>query len=92
MFISLSYYFLLTICTEILDFGYPQNTDTDTLKMYITTEGVKSERNLLVVRPPTSPIRCTLAHIISTGGLIQDHHASHWCHVLEARQHQVPQE
>ncbi|KAG9825714.1 clathrin adaptor, mu subunit, partial [Aureobasidium melanogenum] len=31
---------------EILDFGYPQNTDTDTLKMYITTEGVKSERNL----------------------------------------------
>ncbi|THY30969.1 clathrin adaptor, mu subunit [Aureobasidium pullulans] len=32
---------------EILDFGYPQNTDTDTLKMYITTEGVKSERNLV---------------------------------------------
>ncbi|EON65955.1 hypothetical protein W97_05197 [Coniosporium apollinis CBS 100218] len=29
---------------EILDFGYPQNTETDTLKMYITTEGVKSER------------------------------------------------
>ncbi|KAA8901719.1 Mu homology domain-containing protein [Sphaerosporella brunnea] len=31
---------------EILDFGYPQNTETDTLKMYITTEGVKSERNV----------------------------------------------
>lgn len=31
---------------EIIDFGYPQNTETDTLKMYITTEGVKS-----VVRP-----------------------------------------
>jgi AP-2 complex subunit mu-1 len=30
--------------TEIIDFGYPQNTETDTLKMYITTEGVKSER------------------------------------------------
>lgn len=29
---------------EIIDFGYPQNTETDTLKMYITTEGVKSER------------------------------------------------
>ncbi|GAB7346500.1 hypothetical protein MBLNU457_5188t1 [Dothideomycetes sp. NU457] len=29
---------------EILDFGYPQNTDTDMLKQYITTEGVKSER------------------------------------------------
>lgn len=32
---------------EILDFGYPQNTETDTLKMYITTEGVKSERNMI---------------------------------------------
>jgi AP-2 complex subunit mu-1 len=36
----------LTILTEILDFGYPQNTETDTLKMYITTEGVKSERTM----------------------------------------------
>ncbi|MCJ1426404.1 hypothetical protein MMC29_004307, partial [Sticta canariensis] len=32
------------VYAEILDFGYPQNTETDTLKMYITTEGVKSER------------------------------------------------
>ncbi|KAH8633664.1 ap-2 complex subunit mu-1 [Alternaria alternata] len=32
---------------EILDFGYPQNTETDTLKMYITTEGVKSERAMV---------------------------------------------
>lgn len=31
---------------EVMDFGYPQNTETDTLKMYITTEGVKSERNV----------------------------------------------
>lgn len=30
--------------TEILDFGYPQNSESDTLKMYITTEGVKSEQ------------------------------------------------
>jgi len=29
---------------EILDFGYPQNTETETLKMYITTEGVQSQR------------------------------------------------
>ncbi len=28
---------------EIMDFGYPQNSETDTLKMYITTEGIKSE-------------------------------------------------
>ncbi|KAM0282117.1 hypothetical protein ACHAQH_003157 [Verticillium albo-atrum] len=34
----------LTDYPEIIDFGYPQNTETDTLKMYITTEGVKSER------------------------------------------------
>ncbi|KAK5680762.1 clathrin associated protein complex medium subunit [Elasticomyces elasticus] len=33
---------------EILDFGYPQNTETETLKMYITTEGaVKSEQKAL---------------------------------------------
>ena len=31
---------------EILDFGYPQNTEMESLKMYITTEGVKSERAL----------------------------------------------
>jgi AP-2 complex subunit mu-1 len=41
---------MLTECSlraEILDFGYPQNTETDTLKMYITTEGVKSERAMV---------------------------------------------
>lgn len=31
---------------EIIDFGYPQNTETDTLKMYITTPGVKSESRI----------------------------------------------
>ncbi|CAG8490407.1 13700_t:CDS:10 [Acaulospora morrowiae] len=31
---------------EVLDFGYPQNSETETLKLYITTEGVKSERAL----------------------------------------------
>ncbi|KNE89349.1 hypothetical protein PSTG_17191 [Puccinia striiformis f. sp. tritici PST-78] len=29
---------------EILDFGYPQNSEIDTLKMYITTESIKSEQ------------------------------------------------
>ncbi|KAL7413856.1 intracellular protein transport-related protein [Mrakia frigida] len=38
---------------EILDFGYPQNSEIDTLKMYITTEGVKSE---LSVREDSSKI------------------------------------
>ncbi|KZZ96348.1 AP-2 complex subunit mu-1 [Ascosphaera apis ARSEF 7405] len=36
---------------EILDFGYPQNTDTDTLKMYITTEGVKTGNSLMKSQP-----------------------------------------
>lgn len=26
-----------------MDFGYPQNSEIDTLKMYITTESIKSE-------------------------------------------------
>ncbi|EGG02137.1 uncharacterized protein MELLADRAFT_91641 [Melampsora larici-populina 98AG31] len=38
---------------EILDFGYPQNSEIDTLKMYITTEGVKSEQ---AVREDSSKI------------------------------------
>lgn len=38
---------------EILDFGYPQNSEIDTLKMYITTEGVKSEQ---AVREESSKI------------------------------------
>lgn len=29
---------------EVLDFGYPQNTETNTLKMYITTEGITTEK------------------------------------------------
>lgn len=28
---------------EILDFGYPQNTDTGVLKTFITQQGVKSQ-------------------------------------------------
>lgn len=36
--------FYLYYVTEVLDFGYPQNSEADTLKMYITTESVKSER------------------------------------------------
>lgn len=28
---------------EVLDFGFPQNTDLNTLKQYITTESVKKE-------------------------------------------------
>ena len=47
---------------EILDFGYPQNTETDTLKMYITTEGVKSA----LANHPTDSSRITMQ---ATGAL-----------------------
>ncbi|RHZ49256.1 AP-2 complex subunit mu [Aspergillus thermomutatus] len=47
---------------EILDFGYPQNTDSDTLKMYITTEGVKSA----IANNPTDSSRITMQ---ATGAL-----------------------
>ena len=29
--------------SELLDFGYPQNTDTGILKTFITQQGVKSQ-------------------------------------------------
>jgi AP-2 complex subunit mu-1 len=29
--------------TEILDFGYPQNSDTGVLKTFITQQGIKSQ-------------------------------------------------
>lgn len=34
---------LLSFVTEILDFGYPQNTDTGILKTFITQQGVKTQ-------------------------------------------------
>lgn len=54
--------FILVRPVEILDFGFPQNSEIDALKMYITTESVKSE--LAVVRPsgtlcPTQRPVCT---------------------------------
>lgn len=29
--------------TEILDFGYPQNTDTGVLKTFITQQGIRTQ-------------------------------------------------
>ena len=45
---------------EINDFGYPQNSEIDTLKTYITTESIVST-DIAVVRFPFPPIsRCGL--------------------------------
>jgi AP-2 complex subunit mu-1 len=40
----------VVLMAEILDFGYPQTSDIDSLQMYITTESIKSER--AVLHPP----------------------------------------
>ena len=32
------------MCAEVLDYGYPQILQADILKMYITQEGVRSEK------------------------------------------------
>ncbi|SGY77651.1 BQ5605_C005g03687 [Microbotryum silenes-dioicae] len=47
---------------EILDFGYPQNSESDTLKMYITNEGVKSDA---AVREESSKITIQATGAIS---------------------------
>ena len=45
-FESVRYYVLTR--TEIIDFGYPQNSEIDTLKTYITTESIMSTATAIV--------------------------------------------
>lgn len=68
--------------TEILDFGYPQNSEIDTLKMYITTEGVKSE---LAVVSAAMFNRGLLLTRIAARGIAKDHYPSNWRHELEEK-------
>lgn len=35
--------FLFALTIEILDFGYPQNSETGALKTFITQQGIKSQ-------------------------------------------------
>jgi hypothetical protein len=68
---------VLNCHTEILDFGYPQNSEIDTLKMYITTESVKSE--MAVVRM-LGLIRTLLLNLIRpyvARRIFEDYVASH---------------
>ena len=46
---------LLKYAIEINDFGYPQNSEIDTLKTYITTESIVSTK-IAAVRLPFPPI------------------------------------
>lgn len=63
---------------EILDFGYPQNSDIDALKMYITTESIKSER--AVVRTSTLFILTCVV-----GRLVTDYYPGNRRHVLSSK-------
>ena len=45
---------------EILDFGYPQNTDVDTLKMYITPDSLSSAIRSASKAPPTDTSKITM--------------------------------
>ena len=46
---------------EIIDFGYPQNSETDTLKTYITTESIVSA-NIAAVWFPLITLRRLHTH------------------------------
>ncbi|KAG0271082.1 hypothetical protein BGZ95_001179 [Linnemannia exigua] len=45
--VKANFVLIYELLDEVLDFGYPQNSEADTLKMYITTESVKSERAVM---------------------------------------------
>ncbi|KAG0204064.1 hypothetical protein BGX28_003875 [Mortierella sp. GBA30] len=45
--VKANFVLIYELLDEVLDFGYPQNNDADTLKMYITTESVKSEHAIM---------------------------------------------
>lgn len=47
--------------TEINDFGYPQNSEIDTLKTYITTESIVST-SIAAVRLPRRPVASAHYH------------------------------
>ena len=69
---------------EINDFGYPQNSEIDTLKTYITTESIVST-NIAVVRSSLSlPYRNVWLHrIFEIGRIIKNHKSSNGRYELE---------
>ena len=76
---------------EILDFGYPQNSDIDALKMYITTESIKSER--AVVLPPY-PLPClyyiVLICVFEERRFIENYNTGDRRNVIPQNRHQIP--
>ena len=78
--------------TEILDFGFPQNSEIDTLKMYIHTEGVKSEQAVVrVISYIDGPLILTL-YPHKARRVDSNHDTSNRSDELEAKRHQIQEE
>lgn len=77
---------------EILDFGYPQNSEVDALKTYITTESIKSE--LAVVRPVrwTGIASMVMSDYCAARRLLKDHDSGDGRDFMETVRRQVPEE
>ena len=75
---------------EIIDFGYPQNSEADTLKTYITTESIVSS-SIAAVRITLWSEPRLPAHGI-TGGILQNHSASYGLYKLAEGRCQVQEE
>jgi hypothetical protein len=61
---------------EILDFGFPQNSEIDALKMYITTESVKSELAVVRLYSPITFALYSLYVLLLERGFFEDHLSS----------------
>ena len=48
VYVTLTEEFVQTCFVEIVDFGYPQNSEFDTLKTYITTESIRASSSAIV--------------------------------------------
>jgi hypothetical protein len=76
----------IRLLTEIIDFGYPQNSEIDTLKTLIMTESIISSATAAVGTSPGTATRLTK---VTPGGIFKDYHSSYWCHELAAHGRQI---
>ena len=81
--VSRCYWKVLNRAIEINDFGYPQNSEIDTLKTYITTESIVST-NIAVVGLPFPPnIAMWFHHVFEIGRIIKNHKSGNRRYELE---------
>lgn len=80
---------------EICDFGFPQNTEAETLKLFITTEGVRSERAMVRFFPcsASTNVRTKASCAIKIeGGGLKNCNSSHRGSSMATTRHQIPKE